>query len=83
MGRVNMAKTPKLADGEGLDAYRTRFLSTKWDELVPYPTTWNLRFDGLGKGVSRTGDNSKTGNAMGVVMAADESLSAEGGTWGN
>lgn len=53
LGRLKRVKTPT-----GLD----RYTSPQWHDLVPYPTTWNLRFDGLGDEISDITDNADQGH---------------------
>lgn len=38
------------------------YLTAAWDELVPFPTTWKIRFDGFGRS-----DYSKKGNPFGQL----------------
>jgi len=72
-GRLKTAATP--------DGWGERYLSPQWDQLLPFPTTWNLRFDGPdeGTGVYDGPDNSKTGNSSSQMFSLDK-LSAVGGT---
>ena len=72
-GRLKTAATP--------DGWGERYLSPQWDQLLPFPTTWNLRFDGPeeGTGVYDGPDNSKTGNSSSQMFSLDKP-SAVGGT---
>ena len=67
-GQIKTALVPAVADesGEGdvRDAYRKRYLTTRWDQLVSYPETWNLRFNGLGEGVAPGRDKSWQGHGQ-------------------
>lgn len=58
LGRLKRVKTPT-----GLDRYAT----PQWHDLVPYPTTWNLRFDGLGTEISDVTDNADQGHGANQV----------------
>ena len=57
-------KVPEGGKPDVRDSYRRRYLTTRWDQLVPFPTTWNLRFDGVGKGVAPGWDNSQQGHGI-------------------
>jgi len=61
-GRMKTAATP--------DGWGERYLSPQWDQLLPFPTTWNLRFDGPkeGAGVYDGPDNSTTGNGVNQLI---------------
>ncbi|KAF2669019.1 heme peroxidase [Microthyrium microscopicum] len=58
LGRLRRVHTP-----DGL----VRYTDVQWGELLPSPVTWNLRFDGLGKGVFTGGDNADSGHRMDQV----------------
>ncbi|KAL4727914.1 hypothetical protein ACLX1H_004611 [Fusarium chlamydosporum] len=55
--KVNEAREKKKLSTEELEAIfpseirkpaTATYLTTEWDEMVPFPTTWKLRFDGYG-----------------------------------
>ena len=58
LGRLKRAKAPH--GGEN-------YLSVTWDQLVPLPTTWNLRFTGEGRGVYAGPDNADQGHGSNMV----------------
>ncbi|MCJ1465542.1 hypothetical protein MMC07_004160 [Pseudocyphellaria aurata] len=58
LGRLKRAKTP-----EGVENY----LTEQWNQLVPSPTTWSLRFNGEGRGVFADGDNADQGHGINQV----------------
>lgn len=55
LGRLKKVRTP-----EGSEKY----CNTQWNQLLPSPATWNLRFDGIGPGVFAGTDNADQGHGM-------------------
>ncbi|MCJ1402641.1 hypothetical protein MMC11_005861 [Xylographa trunciseda] len=69
-GRINKAKTP-----DGVE----RYLTQEFDRLVPFPTTWQLRHNGEGKGIYVGDNNSDVSDGMENIYQ-DGQLSAGGGS---
>ena len=44
MGRIKEVKTPVMHRGVE-DQYRKRFMTVKWDEVVPFPTSKSIAAD--------------------------------------
>ncbi|TAQ84346.1 hypothetical protein B7494_g7332 [Chlorociboria aeruginascens] len=65
LGRLKRAKTPL-----GVENY----LTVTWDELVPFPTTWCLRFNGEGRGVYTGPDNADQGHGIDQVYQKPPSV---------
>lgn len=56
LGRLKRVDTP---DGQ------RRYANATWDSLLPFPSTWNLRFsNGEGDGVYEGGDNANQGHGL-------------------
>lgn len=51
-----------------------RYCSPRWDVLVSSPSTWTLRFDGIGKGVFKGKDNSDVGHSIDETWHLDKYL---------
>ncbi|OCK94658.1 uncharacterized protein K441DRAFT_677227 [Cenococcum geophilum 1.58] len=55
LGRVNASS--------GIEQYMT----VQWDRLTLFPATWNLRFNGEGRGVYKGPDNADQGHSINKV----------------
>lgn len=71
VGRIKTAKVPTQNRGAE-DEYRRRFLNIKWDDLGSTPTTWSLRFDGLGAETAAGVDNSQQGHDIDLLAKPSE-----------
>ncbi|MCJ1308958.1 hypothetical protein MMC25_002613 [Agyrium rufum] len=71
LGRLKRVETPY-----GVKTY----MSVQWDQLVPFPTTWNLRFNGTGRGVYRGRDNADQGHGQNQVYQKPTAI-PPGGTF--
>lgn len=56
-GRLKRVTTPST------DHLPDKYMTTEWDGLVNYPSTWNVRFDGVGSEVSDILDNADQGHS--------------------
>ena len=64
LGRLKRVATPSGLPGyPAADALR-RYASPHWDALLPFPVTWDIRFNGMGEGVFEGGDNADQGHGL-------------------
>ncbi|KAL8813523.1 MAG: hypothetical protein Q9200_000197 [Gallowayella weberi] len=48
---------PKVFSEDVLKPQAETYLSAEWDEMIPFPTTWKVRFDGYGPSEYRDNDD--------------------------
>ncbi|KAH7039913.1 uncharacterized protein B0I36DRAFT_309597 [Microdochium trichocladiopsis] len=73
IGRLKRVQTPR-----GNWYYAT----VQWDNLVSSPITWNLRFNGVGKGVWEQGDNADQGHGQNQVVIVPKAPAKAGQDFG-
>lgn len=74
LGRLRRITTPAGLPGypqANADAL-PRYLSPQWDALLPFPTTWDIRFNGMGEGVWEDGDNANQGHGQNQIYQNGE-----------
>jgi len=49
----------------------TTFLTPEWDEFIPFPQTWKIRFEGYGRGIYDKPDQSGLHNVLDLLWAPD------------
>ena len=76
LGRLKRVDTPSGLPGyPAADALR-RYMSPQWDTLLPFPVTWEIRFNGMGEGVFEGGDNADQGHGQNQVYQTGDLSSA-------
>lgn len=58
LGRLKRVKTQNSLEG---------FMTITWDQVVPFPTTWSIRYNGEGRGVYTGKDNANQGHGSNQV----------------
>ena len=71
-GRLKRVTTPSGLAGYKAGDELVRYASPQWGQLLPFPATWEVRYNGVGAGVFAGGDNANQGHGQNQVYSAAE-----------